>query len=178
MNGVRHGLACLAIAGLVVVGAGSAALSGNATAALSGRYGRHFINGDMDGNVGGSDDVVEIVPAGDGAAYVRVELQFYNGHQCSIAGIGAVEGGRIVYDDRAAFQPGDPPCVLTVSRKGNSLLLDDADGSCKAYCGARGSLSRATLPFASRRPIRYLARLKASREFTDALQAWKARPGG
>ena len=41
------------------------------------------------------NDVVEIVPAGGNAAYTRVELNFRNGHRCSIIGIDAEDGGRI-----------------------------------------------------------------------------------
>ena len=48
-------------------------------------------------------------------------------------------------------------------------MLSDEDGSCQAYCGARGSLSEDSFPLSSRRAIRYLPRLKASSEFKEAL---------
>ncbi len=38
-----------------------------------------------------SDDVVEIVPVGPDAAYVRLELDFFNGHMCWITGIGLAD---------------------------------------------------------------------------------------
>ena len=142
--------------------------------ALAGRYGSHFKNGDVQGDTYWSDDVVEIVRVSGNAAYVRLELDFYNGHMCSVGGIGRVEGGRIVYDDHAVESPSEPPCVLSVSRRGGDLLIDDGGGSCKTYCGERGSLSDQTLPFSSRRPISYMKRLKASLEYADALKAWDA----
>lgn len=60
-------------------------------------------------------------------------------------------------------------CVLHVTRKGAKVVLDDGEGTRKAYCGARGSLSGDDFPAASRRAIRYMARLKASRQFKQAL---------
>jgi len=142
--------------------------------ALSGRYSSHFENGDVQGNVYWSDNVAEIVAVTGDAAYIRIELNFYNGHTCSISGIGQVSDGRILYNDHAETSPDEPPCILSVSKKGDNLLIDDGEGSCKMYCGARGSLSGDTLPFSSRRPISYINRLKSSQEYKDALQSWQA----
>ncbi len=153
--------------------AGSPAARADQTVdALAGRYGSHFRNGDVLGEKYWSDDVVEIVPVGPDAAYVRLELDFFNGHMCLISGIGRAEGERIVYDDHGSMLPGEPPCVLSVSRRGRDLLIDDGGGSCQIYCGGRGSLSDETLPFSSRRSISYMKRLKASQEYTDALKNW------
>ena len=175
MHATRRLPARLALAALALATSASAARCEDAAQALSGRYGEHFANGDVDGRAYDSDDVVEIVPVGQGAAYLRIELAFFNGHTCSLSGIGAAGGQRLVYESAEPDMPGAPPCVLTVSRDGATLLIDDGE-SCKAHCGERGSLSNVTLPFASRRPIRYMARLKASREFTDALKAWQKKP--
>ncbi len=152
----------------------SAARADRTVDTLAGRYGSHFRNGDVSGDKYWSDDVVEIVPVGPDAAYVRLELDFFNGHMCWITGIGRVENERIVYDDHGSMSPGEP-CVLSVSRRGRDLLIDDGGGTCNVgYCGARGSLSDETLPFSSRRPISYMKRLKASREYKDALKDWDA----
>lgn len=177
MDRTRRILACTAFASIALAAA-PGKRSGDAAAELSGRYSHHFANGDVQGDTYGSDDVVEIVPVAKGAAYLRVELAFYNGHSCSLSGIGKADGQQIVYDSGENSPGGESHCLLTVSRQGASLLIDDAGGSCKGFCGMRGSLSGDTLPFASRRPIRYLARLKSSEEFTDALRAWQARAGG
>ena len=178
MNRTRRFLACTAFASIALAATAPGARSGDATAGLSGRYSHHFTNGDVQGGTYGSDDVVEIVPVAKGAAYLRVELAFYNGHICSLSGIGESDGRQIVYDGGEDTLGGESHCRLTISRQGASLLIDDGGGSCKMFCGARGSLSGETLPFASRRRIRYLARLKSSEEFVDALQVWQARAGG
>ncbi len=158
---------------LAGISGSSAARADRTVDALAGRYGSHFRNGDVEGEKYWSDDVVEIVPVGPDTAYVRLELDFFNGHMCLLSGIGRVEGERIVYNDHGSMSPGEP-CVLSVSRRGSGLLIDDGGGSCKSYCGERGSLSDDTLPFSSRRPISYMKRLKASQEYMDALKAWKA----
>lgn len=140
---------------------------------LAGRYSSHFLNGLVDGTTYWSDDVVEIVPVSDDAAYVRVSLQFYNGHSCGIWGVAEAQGNRLVYHDPT--QPiikGERACVLSVSRQGANLLIDDDGDTCKGYCGMRGSLMNDTLPFKSRRPITYMARLKASSEYNDAIKNW------
>lgn len=167
----------VALAALALAAAAPAARCEDAAQALSGRYGEHFANGDVEGHAYASDNVVEIVPVGQGAAYLRIELAFFNGHTCSLSGIGTASGQRIVYESAEFTMPGEPSCVLTLSRRDATLLIDDDGGSCKAHCGERGSLSNVTLPFASRRPILYMARLKSSHEFADALRTWQERPG-
>jgi hypothetical protein len=159
---------------LVVAALGCCAATGASSPVqtLAGRYSSHFQNGLVDGTSYWSDDVVEIVPVSDDAAYVRAELQFYNGHSCSIAGVAKAQGDALVY--RAPVPPDpDDHCVLSVRRKGASLLLDDGDNSCKSYCGARGSLGDQTLPWKSKRPITYMARLKNSSTSRDALTEWR-----
>lgn len=142
-------------------------------AALAGRYSWHFRNGDVDGNAYWSDDVVEIVPVDATHAYIRSELAFFNGHSCSLAGVGGAEGDAIVYHDATPGDEFGPRCVLTVRRKGAKLTLDDGDGGCKKYCGARGGYGDIDLPWASRRPISYMARLKGSTQYRDAITEWK-----
>ena len=167
----------ITLATLALLAVAPAARAQDAAQDLSGRYARHFTNGDVEGHAYGSDDVVEIVPVGQGAAYLRIELAFFNGHSCSLSGVGTARNQGIVYESSEFAMPGAPPCTLTVSHRDASLRIDDDGGSCKAYCGERGSLSNETLPFASRRPIGYMARLTSSQEFTDALKAWKERLG-
>jgi hypothetical protein len=49
------------------------------------------------------------------------------------------------------------------------VRFDDADQTCKASCGARGSFDGEAFLRSARREIRYLERLKASREYREAL---------
>lgn len=161
------------LAPLLLVAAGPAAP--DPISALAGLYYRQFPDALVDGTKYTGEDIVEIVPVAPGAAYVRVHLDFYNGHQCDVSGVGGVERGKLVYHE-PTLPSGDPGCVLSVWRAGTSLRIDDGEGSCHAWCGARGSLSDVKLPFASRRAIRYMARLKGSEEYREALAAWhKAR---
>ena len=149
-----------------------AAAPASPVTALAGRYSKHFQNGFVDGSRYWSDDVVEIVPVDATHAYIRADLQFYNGHQCGIAGIAKAAGNTLVYREKeiSAYE-GKQPCTLTVSIKGKSLLLDDGE----AYCGARGTFSGyGFIPAASKRPITYMARLTGSQEYRGAITDWKA----
>ena len=152
-----------------IVVAGSAVAAPSLPEALAGVYKTHFKNGLVSGETYVSEDILEIVPTGPGAAYVRTHLEFYNGHECALSGIAHVEGADLVYREPPASKVGDRSCVLHVARKGSKVVLSDEEGSCQAYCGARGSLSDDSFPVSSRRAIRYLPRLKASSEFKEAL---------
>jgi hypothetical protein len=121
-----------------------------------------------------AEDVIELVPYDDRHLYLRAELNFYNGHSCSIAGMAAYEDGRFVYHDPAPPVPASAPrCALSVGLKDGKLVLSDRltpDGvaTCRAYCGTRGGWEYA-IPIAKRRQIRYMERLKASREYRQAV---------
>ncbi|MFT8952333.1 MAG: hypothetical protein ABF979_08665 [Gluconobacter sp.] len=143
---------------------------------LSGRYSTHFKNGDVSGDTYWSDNVLEVVPVDAEATYLRIETQFFNGHMCSLSGVGRMEGEALVYQE-PPFMAGEKPCRLTVRRAGKDIVLQDADGACRAgHCGARGLFDGQTFPASSRRAITYLPRLKASREYRAALKAWAASP--
>ena len=127
----------------------------------------------MDGEKYLGENVVEIVPVASHAAYVRVHLDYANGHICSIWGVAEADGPGLVYRDPSRPAPGQPPCTLTIARVGGSLRLDDGpDQSCQKDCGARGTLSDVRLPLASKRPIRYMDKIKASSNYRKALTEW------
>ena len=120
-----------------------------------------------------AEDVIEIVPYDADHVYVRVHLDFYNGHTCDIAGMGRYEHGAFVYHDPERLLPDEPPCALKVGVEGGKLVLTDRNGpdgpsTCRAHCGVRGSLDYA-IGMDKRRTIRYLDRLKASREYRKAI---------
>ncbi|TCP34903.1 hypothetical protein [Sphingomonas sp. BK235] len=140
--------------------------------ALAGRYSQHFRNGLMDGTSYWSDDVVEVVPVDPTHAYLRIETNFFNGQSCSLAGVAVSERDALVYREPDHFHDGKR-CVLTMRREGGRLRFDDGENSCTQHCGVRGSLSRGELPWKSRRPITYLARLRSSEEYRDALAEWR-----
>jgi hypothetical protein len=153
-----------------VLAAGAAMAAGaSLPEALAGVYKSRFNNGLVTGEKYVSEDILEIVPTAPAAAYVRLHLEFYNGHECALSGIAHAEGPDLVYREPPASKAGDRACVLHVSRNAGKVVLSDEEGSCQGYCGARGSLSNDSFPLSSRRPIRYMARLKASSEFKEAL---------
>ena len=140
--------------------------------ALAGRYSLHFANGAVDGSRGWSNDVVEIVPVDARHAYVRIETHFFNGHSCSLSGIARADRGTLVYREPATG-PAGGKCVMTLRRARDRLSFSDDDGACQSYCGSRGGFAAAGLPWISRRPITYLARLKASDRYRAAMTAWR-----
>jgi hypothetical protein len=121
------------------------------------------------------EDVVEIVRHAPGQIYVRAALNFANGHSCGIYGIAVFERDAFVYRTTELAEK-NAPCTLSVAERGADLVLTDrptpeSAATCAAYCGARGSLSDYHIPMKTRRPIRYLARLKASRQYQEAVAA-------
>ncbi|WP_158923038.1 hypothetical protein [Acidisphaera sp. S103] len=177
MTHIRTALTSITIAlGITIVTlAAVAAGPSSLTEALSGRYSKHFVNGMVDGERYDSDDVVEIVPVAEDAAYIRASLQFANGHACDISGVAEAEKNQLVYREPVSQSLNGQQCVLRLSRVGSKLQLDDGAGSChEMHCGMRGTLTWA-LPFESQRPIRYMARLKASSDYIAALKEWHAK---
>ena len=137
---------------------------------LAGRYYRQFPNALVGGEKYTGEDIVEIVPIATGAAYFRLHLDYYNGHICSLSGVAEARRGALFFDDRGRF---GERCHLTIALSGKSLRLDDEGGTCQSYCGARGTLSDVRLPYASKRPVRYLAQLKSSAQYQGALADWR-----
>jgi hypothetical protein len=157
-------LSLLFCIGLMSGAAGPAAFD---PAAIAGRYGRHFLDATVDGQNYGADDVLEIVKLDPRRAYIRARVNFYNGHECTIFGIAHVEGGELVYRDPKPYFNGTR-CILHVRKTGGGVRLEDSN-SCRADCGARGSLNGVDFDRRSRRPITYMERLKRSSEYRDAL---------
>jgi len=121
-----------------------------------------------------SENVVEIVPHDDDHVYLRAHLEFYNGHSCDIAGMAGYEHGAFVYHDPAPPLTGEHPCALRLHVTDKRLMLTDrvtpdAEATCRAYCGARGHWDH-EIDRDQRRAIRYMERLKKSREYRKAVE--------
>lgn len=140
---------------------------------LAGRYSHHFRNGLVTGETFYSDDVAEIVPVDARHAYVRFALNFYNGHECSLSGVAEAKGRELVYHDLGNVSGDGSICRLHITRGPKGLTWNDEDGTCKSYCGARGSFLGDSLPWASKRPISYLGRLKGSTDYRQAITEWR-----
>ena len=123
-----------------------------------------------------SEDIVEIVRYDDEHIYVRAELQYYNGHSCSISGIARYEKQGFVFHDPEPAYTGAPSCKLRVTVTRDKLLLTDRDStdgesSCQVgYCGARGTLSNLSIDKSTRRPIRYMNLIVKSRQYRKAIE--------
>jgi hypothetical protein len=121
-----------------------------------------------------SEDIVEIVRYDDTHIYFRAELNFYNGHTCSISGLAVFEKNAFVFHDPERAYDGGTPCTLTVTQSIEAIsftdrLTPDARSSCRAYCGVRGSLSGVSISKKTRRNIRYLDRLINSSQYQKAI---------
>lgn len=146
-------------------------------ATLEGVYKVRFSNSSASGQRYVSENVLEIVPHDARSAYVRVRLEFFNGHTCTLWGIARVADGKLVYQEQGSRDDG--ACQLEVTLKDGEVVLEDvlAPGgahSCRSHCGARGSMS-GRWPYASRRPIRYMKRLLESREYRAAVDEYQRR---
>jgi len=130
-----------------------------------------------------AENIVEIVPYDDKHVYLRAHLDFYNGHTCDISGMAGFEHGAFVYHDPEPPLPKERPCVLRLHVTDKRLMLTDretpdAEATCRAYCGARGSLDY-EIDRDQRRQIKYLERLRKSKEYRKAeedLRTVESRP--
>lgn len=155
---------------------------------LQGVYKHRFLNRSYavgDNETWQSEDIVEIVPYDDSHVYIRAHLEFANGHLCAIWGVAGYENGKFVYHDPdiTMSNDGSTACTLTISLTKTDLSLTDnvapnRFSTCYRYCGARGTFSDYLITRSSKRKIRYLDRLKASRQYLEAVEKFKSMKKG
>jgi hypothetical protein len=124
---------------------------------IAGRYRHSFANGDVQGDNYHSTDTLTLTPVGAASIHFDIELNFYNGHTCSLSG-GALfrkDGSFVFDDDPANAIPPDPACRLAIVPDKDGISFKDLNGSCKNYCGARGSFDGAAFTFAQRVPTKH-----------------------
>lgn len=148
---------------------------------IEGVYKHRFQNGLVSGETYESEDILEIVKVAEDAAYLRYDLQFYNGHTCNLYGIAEEKGDALVYTDKSSQNP-DSACVLRVSIKNGKLLTEDLSPydsdrtyGCQSYCGARGGFKDVSFDMKAKRKIRYLKKLKNSEEFKQATSLYEEK---
>jgi hypothetical protein len=150
--------------------------------AIEGVYKRRFMNTinagpDRPSERYLAEDVVEFVREDADHVYLRAHLEFANGHMCGVWGIAEREGEDFVYRQQQSPAPGEAPCTLRIKVTPGNILLDDRDAAgiatCRARCGVRGSLSGYTIERKARRPIRYMNRLKESRQYREAVHEFQ-----
>lgn len=144
-------------------------------AAISGVYNARHEAYMADGQRYAAEDILEIVKVSDTTAYFRLHLEFNNGHMCDLSGVGDFIAEAMVY--RGPLNSRGDPCNLSFSANAEGIVLTDANSACRDIsCGARGGYGHgqeASFKFSQRRPIRYLARLKASKEYAGALREYR-----
>ncbi len=150
--------------------------------AIEGVYKRRFMNTinagpDRPAERYLAEDVVEFVREDADHVYLRAHLEFANGHMCGVWGIAQREGEDFVYRQQQSVVPGEAACTLRVKVTPGNILLDDRDAAgtptCRAQCGARGSLSGYSIERKARRPIRYMNRVKESRQYREAVHEFQ-----
>lgn len=120
---------------------------------IAGHYRHTFPNGDVQGDHYNSTDTLTIRPVGLASISFDAELNFYNGHTCSLSG-GALfrKDGSFVFDDDPANKlDNEPLCRLAIIPTDKGVTFKDVSGDgCKMYCGARGTLDGASFTFSQR----------------------------
>lgn len=144
---------------------------------MHGVYKYRFIGSDTSGNKWKAENIVEIVPFDDAHVYFRAYLETVNGHNCHVYGIAAHEDGKFVYRDPQFDEIFKQRCTLNISLTKTKLQLSDTVGAggestCPMYCGARARLDDFSIARSSRREIRYLKLVKASRQYLEAVDAF------
>ena len=132
--------------------AGAPAEAEAKASAMKGSYRHSFPNSDVDGDHFTSTDTLDIAPLPDHAIRFSADLQFYNGHECSIDGVAKfAKAGFFVFQDKAN-NAGPLGCVLEIIPDKDGVRLSDPTGGCKMIsCGERGGYSGAAFTFKDRR---------------------------
>lgn len=141
-------LLCLFAAG-AALGAGAAPSAFD----LAGRWTHGHTSGDISGARFPVEDEVIIVAVDRDRAIFDIQLNFFNGHTCSIGGMASLEGGRLVYRDPEMRGYDGRACTLSIWRDGNRLRWDDGEATCQGSCGARGGLRGGEMRWSGRRAI-------------------------
>lgn len=123
-----------------------------AAAAIVGSYRHSFPNSDVQGDNFLSTDTLKITELPNDAIQYSLELQFYNGHQCSLEGTANYRRAGFFVDQQKTDQPNFPLCVFEILPDENGVKFADPTGACKMMsCGERGGYTGAQFSFKDRR---------------------------
>lgn len=130
---------------------------------IEGVYKTQFSNALIDGTKYKSENVLEIVRVSKSSIYFKAHLEYFNGHVCNILGLAK-------YSTLDKFTYKEDTCHFLISADSDKINLDDNGGTCKDFCGVRGSLSKIDFPISKKRLIKYMERLKKSEDYKNALK--------
>jgi uncharacterized protein len=99
---------------------------------------------------GKAESYVQIDKGAGNAVNVKLELSFFNGHKCSMEGVGEWVDGVLRLPDGLG---GETACVLLLKFEHGILIAADPMNSCKQNnCGVRGGFIGLRLPKDGSRP--------------------------
>ena len=149
--------------------------SGVFLARVAGVYKMQFQNGFVGGEKYQSEDILEVLPVDEHAAYVRMDIEFFNGHSGSIYGIATYGKNSLIYDNG---KPGDEACVVEYIWSAEKIVTKadyEKTPGCTYYHGARGSLDRVEFLVKKKQTIHYMQRLRDSQQFKDAMDEYRKK---
>ena len=134
-----------------VTAPGDSGRAAQVAAAIVGSHQRSFPNGDVQGGNFLSTDKLKISELPNNAIHYSLELQFYNGHECSLEGTATYKRGGFFVDQQKTDQPKFPLCVFEILSDENGVKFADPTGACKMMsCGERGGYNGAQFSFKDR----------------------------
>lgn len=135
-----------------VTAPGNPGKAAQAATAIVGSYRHSFPNSDVQGDNFLSTDTLKITELPDNAIHYSLELQFYNGHECSLEGTANFRRAGFFVDQQKTDQLKFPLCVLEILPDENGVKIADPTGACKMMsCGERGGYNGAQFSFKDRR---------------------------
>ncbi len=140
---------------------------------LQGVYKDQFENGMVDGTAYKSENIFEFVGLKNDTAYIKIHLEFYNGHECGLSGIVRQQADKTFIFQDPDIESG---CSLQIKFDGTDIhFSDDEQGNCQKFCGARGGFSGAGFSRKLRRDIKYMKLILNSEEYKEAVDNYNKR---
>lgn len=106
-----------------------------------GVYRVRFNNDLVDGSSYRAVNVLKLVKRSPKEASFDLHLEFFNGHECNLAGTAILEADALTHRSKGL----DGPCVLKIRRRKDGIGIEDVDNQCRAgSCGLRGGYGNGT----------------------------------
>ena len=122
--------------------AGNSDLGSKLIDKIKGVYKVRFKNQLIDGSKFTSEDILKIKRASKSEFYFTLDLNFYNGHTCSMRGLAKYrKNGTFIFVD-TKNNTANYQCLLQFTVTSKGIKTFDITNQCREmYCGARGGLN-------------------------------------